>query len=196
MEIEIIDGHSVAVNLLTKGPVLDAGARGFAFSKRMAELGCETFACDPSPDIEQKPACVIHWDNRALVSKKCPPMMSLEMGPDPNGWYVCWDGTLNGSFPVYTMTLDSYKLPVPWDVIKLNIEGSEYDILDEIEGPIARQIVFGMHEHTQAARGRQECDRIIDKLRQWYVIHNQVWEKRYGCIESYWAILAIRKDLA
>jgi hypothetical protein len=82
-----------------------------------------------------------------------------------------------------------------WDVIKLNIEGSEYDVLDTWPGPIARQIVVSFHEHTPRARGRAECDRLIAKMGQWYKAFNVVWEKRYCCSENYWDVLFIRNDL-
>lgn len=198
----VVDNHSFREDLLTKGFVLDAGARGFVFSKWFAERGHKVYALDPSPDIESVPDGITHV-SKALVSKAgYMPMMSLEMGSDPNAWHVKCDGTFD-SFPVHCVTLQGLvegslgpSCWFQWDLIKLNIEGSEYGILDEIDGPISRQIVFSFHEHTDRARGREECDRIINKLRQWYDISNQVWEKRYGCRENYWDVLAIQKGLA
>lgn len=197
--LEVIDNHSVAVDLLTKGPVLDAGARGFVFSNWFAKRGHEVFAIDPSPDVENlfpKEWNPIRLIKAALVGPGYPKMMSLQLGPDPNAWYVKYDGSFE-SVPIDTVQLSEIgPRGCQWDVIKLNIEGSEYDILDNWPGPIARQIVFSFHEHTDRKRGREECDRIIDKLRQWYDISNQVWEPRYCTYANYWDILAIEKGLS
>lgn len=195
MGITVVDNHSFREDLLTGGPVLDAGARGFVFAKWFAERGHDVIAVDPSPDIRESPSDKIGLVNSALVSRKCPVSAHLEMGPDPNAWNISFS-KVQDSVSVDTITLSDIKLNAgKWDLIKLNIEGSEYDILDEIAGPIARQIVFSFHEHTDRARGREECDRIINKLRTWYDIHNQVWEPRYGCRSNYWDVLAIERGL-
>lgn len=186
-----VDNHSFREDLLTGGPVLDAGARGFVFAKWFAERGHTVLALDPSPDCTHAPVGITLMQ-RALVSRKCPLIMRLEMGEDPNAWYVQAEKG-NNSVMVETMTLGDFQYIKKWDLIKLNIEGSEYDILDEIDGPIARQIVFSFHEHTGRARGREECDRIIAKLSKWYDVHNQVWEQRYGCRENYWDVLLTEK---
>lgn len=191
----VIDNHSVIVDLLRGGPILDAGARGFVFAKWFADRGHEVYALDPSPDIDYKTIPNgVKFIGKALVGNAYPEAMSLEMGPDPNGWFMKCDGSFD-SVPVKTIKMKD--LPVKeWDLIKLNIEGSEYDILDELEGPIAHQIVFSFHEHTQRARGQTECDRIISKLSKWYDVHNQVWEKRYGCSNpNYWDCVLVEKGL-
>lgn len=187
-----VDNHSFRADLLTKGLVLDAGARGFVFAKWFAERGHEVIALDPSPDVIDPPKFISHVP-AALVSSKCKDNMYLELGPDPNAWYI-HGGKGMESVPVKTLTIADLKV-AKWDLIKLNIEGSEYDILDEIEGPIARQIVFSFHEHTSRARGREECDRIIDKLAKWYHVCNRVWEKRYGCRENYWDCLLVERGI-
>jgi hypothetical protein len=188
----VIDNHSVRTDLLVKGPVLDAGSRGLAFSRWFAARGHKVVALDAGEDEK---ADGVSTHKMALVhSKWAGGNVALAQTSDLNARYIegqSSEGVYGISIPVL---MHDYGI-VKWDVIKLNIEGSEYDILDEIDGPISRQIVFGMHEHTQAARGRAECDRIIDKLRQWYTIHNQVWERRYGCIESYWDVLCIEKGI-
>lgn len=193
-DILVVDNHSVVPGLLTGGPVLDAGARGFVFAKWFGDRGHTVIAVDPSPDIAtEEPSRNVFVKKFALVGRGYPKLMSLEMGNDPNAWHIKYDGSFD-SVPVETITLDD--LPYKWDLIKLNIEGSEYDILDQIDGPIARQIVFSFHEHTGRHRGRRECDRIIDKLRKWYDVHNQTWEQRYGCRENYWDILCTERGLS
>lgn len=187
-----VDNHSFRDDLLTKGPVLDAGARGYAFAKWFADRGHCVYAFDPSPDMGNPPEGVRFYQS-ALVSSGYPKIMCLEMGPDPNAWYV---RPSNKQIALVISTMTIAELGVPkWDLIKLNVEGSEYDVLDEIDGPISRQIVFSFHEHTDRARGREECDRIITKLSKWYDVHNQVWEPRYGCRSNYWDVLLTERGL-
>jgi len=193
MNIQIIDNHSVAVDLLKGGPVLDAGARGFRFARWFAERGHRVVALDPAPDMSDPKIDRVHFYNVGLVATE-----------ERDGtWYHVECDDKEASYITRARTnclagvvdIRSFQLG-QWDLVKLNIEGSEYDILDNWPGPIANQIVFSFHEHTDRKRGREECDRIIDKLRQWYDIHNQVWEPRYCTYANYWDVLAIKKGLA
>lgn len=190
MPIEVIDNHSVRTDLLTKAPILDAGARGFVFSKWFADGGHSVVALDPSPDIENPHIQGVTFQSYALVGSNVT-SPKLVMTDDPGAWYI--DSIKPGWAVGYT-TIWARK-HTNWDLIKLNIEGSEYDVLDEWPGPISRQVVVSFHEHTTRAHGRAECDRLIEKMRQWYTPFNVVWEKRYCCSENYWDVLFIRNDL-
>lgn len=194
MDIQIIDNHSVAVDLLTGGPVLDAGCRGLRLAKWFADRGHRVIALDPAPEVEIEFSNTLSVHKLALVAK-VQNFATLVMTEDLEARHI---GNGPGiQVPCTTLReLCDFHHISHWDVIKLNIEGSEYDILDSWPGPIANQIVFSFHEHTDRKRGKEECDRIIDKLRPWYDIHNQVWEQRYCCRENYWDVLCIRKGLA
>lgn len=193
MKIEIVAGHSVATDLLTKGPVLDAGSRGLIMAKHLAGQGHQVIALDPGED-ETAEGVIVH--KKALVHSSLAGKGNLRLVPteDPEGRYIQSEGGNTYGVSISAL-MQEYKIK-QWDLVKLNIEGSEYDILDEWPGPIARQIVFSFHEHTQAARGKAECDRIINKLRTWYDIHNQVWEKRHFLpSDNYWDVLAIERGI-
>ena len=196
MILETIAEHTVAVDLLTGGPVLDAGARGFVFSKWFAERGHEVYAMDPSPDIESPPTGVTLIKD-ALVGIGMPQMMSLEMAGDPGAWFMKCDGSFN-SVPVSTRTMDDvpYTLwPEMWDVVKLDIEGSEYDVLMTWPGPIANQITVEFHEHTARKRGDKAIQDIVDHLSQWYkpVQHEKTQAQCAGW--NYWDSLFVLKSL-
>ena len=189
--LSVVDNHSLAPSLLRGGWCLDAGSRGLRLAKWLVVQGCKVIALDPGEDdaaegVIAHKAALVH----SALSGRNVTLMEMD---DKEARYISpQGGSVYGiSIPVL---MHDYKID-KWDLIKLNIEGSEYDILDEIGGPISKQIVFSFHEHTDRARGRAECDRIIDKLRQWYDIHNQVWEQRYSCRENYWDILAIEKGI-
>jgi hypothetical protein len=169
----------VAVDLLTQGQVLDAGARGFVFSEWFAIRGHSVYALDPDPNLEKPDFALTAKGSCGLLDRR----------GDPGQWHLA-----DAGLPVQAVQLEYFNHS-DWDVIKLNIEGSEYDVLETWPGPIARQIVVSFHEHTPRARGRAECDRLIAKMGQWYKAFNVVWEKRYCCSENYWDVLFIRNDL-
>lgn len=196
MKIEIIDNHSVAVDLLTGGPVLDAGCRGLRFAQYFADKGHRVIALDPAPEIEPEVKGLVTVYKTALVApSQSGTHVNLVLTDDLEARYIGG----GAGVPVQSISL----LPLSsecdvrqWDVIKLNIEGSEYDILEAWPGPIANQLVFSFHEHTDRKRGREECDRIVDRLKQWYDIYNQTWEPRYCTFANYWDILCIKRGLA
>jgi len=67
-----------------------------------------------------------------------------------------------------------------WDVIKLDCEGSEYDVLLEWPGPVAEQITVEFHEHTGAnARGGSVYDDILGHLSRWYEVIQHELSVRY-----------------
>lgn len=193
--LTVVDNHSFREDLLTKGPVLDAGSRGLRLAKWFRDRGHRVIALDAG---ESEEADGIQTRQFALVDSSYPPGSCAFLVDDADKEARHIGSLCRAGENVRAVTIGGLQKMFgvhKWDLIKLNIEGSEYDILDEISGPIARQIVFSLHEHTDRARGREECDRIINKLRTWYDIYNQVWEKRYGCRENYWDVLCIERGI-
>lgn len=191
--ILVIDNHSVAVDKLTGGPVLDAGCRGLRLAKWFTDRGHRVVGLDPAPEIDPEVTNLLRVYKSALVANPGT-HVNLVLTEDLEARFI-GDGP-GVSVPSIGLAALTKECGVDyWDVIKLNIEGSEYDILDQMTGPIARQIVFSFHEHTERARGKAECDRIIDKLRQWYDIYNQHWIKKYGCRENYWDVLCVQRGI-
>lgn len=196
--IEVIDNHSVRTDLLTGGPVLDAGARGFVFSKWFADRGHEVWAVDPAPDI--KPPNL--GNNFILIRKGIAsrtdtvPQWYLNTLVDPGAAFLT---THNNCGPaVEVNTLDTFLQGEIFDVVKLNVEGAEYGILNEwriLRNRQPRQIVVSFHEHTRMAQGRAECDRLIDKMRKWYTPIQHVWDERYCAGFNYWDTVLVRNDL-
>ncbi len=197
MKIEVIDNHSVAVDLLTKGPILDAGARGFRFAKWFSERYHETYCCDPSPDLEV-PNFVAHFDRVALGARDWPLKVTLHNHGDPEGWYAgpeCYR-EVGPRVPTWNLHVNwGWTETNPWDVVKLNIEGAEYDVLSDWPGPIARQIVVSFHEHTARARGDAAIRKIVEHLSRWYVPVRHVKDARYCAGENWWDSLFVLKEL-
>ncbi len=202
MKLQTVDNHSFCPDLLTGGPVLDAGCRGFRFADAFAQRGHDVLALDPSRDVEYKgvfPAKVV-YKRVALVgswvAKTGFKQICLEMGSDPEAYYVKIDGTFGFcDYVDYTTITDLSKdMGCDWDLVKLNIEGPETDILLEWPSPIARQVVVAFHLHT-GRQTEEEIEGALKHMSQWYEVFNHVKERRYGCHPSYWDTVLVRKDL-
>jgi FkbM family methyltransferase len=189
-----VDNHSFCPGLLTKGPILDAGSRGLRLSKWFAERGHRVVALDAGED---ESAEGVTFYKMALVgAKHAGSFVKLIRTDDLEARYIGPADAQGDRVPAVSLPFITNMMGVDkWDLVKLNIEGSEYDILEELDRPLARQIVFSFHEHTERARGREACDKIIAKLSEWYDVHNQVWEQRYGCRENYWDCLLTERGI-
>ena len=203
MKLEVFDNHSVVVDLLTKRPVLDAGCRGFAFSLALASRGCPIVALDPDPSVTIPYALYNtptwhHFIRSALVGECHPRMARLRMTTDAEARYVT-HAQQEGDPLISCVTLSDLMKRVgvdQWDIIKLNVEGSEYDILSDIRGPVSRQIVVSFHEHTPQGRGDGAVAAIVEHLRQWYAVVQHEKEPRYCCPANWWDSVFVLKELA
>lgn len=170
-----IDGHTFDEELLTGGWVIDAGCRGFSFSKKLTELGCKVYALD-----------IENFDNipKGVTFEHA----ALSITNDPTEAYFFGNGTGNfvkgiNEVPtaevktVQCITLnDIYRRTGPdIDLLKLDIEGSEYSILENLE-PIPKQITVEFHEHAHEKLHKEKIDKVLDHLLQFYTLQMFVSE--------------------
>lgn len=73
-----------------------------------------------------------------------------------------------------------------WDIIKLDCEGSEYDILWELQAPQATQITVEFHQHTEARRSEEFMAQLINKLEQWYEVRQHCLSGKKKAYKNYW----------
>lgn len=194
MKIEIIDGHSVATDLLRGDAVLDAGARGFRFSKWFADRGHKVLAFDPAPDLENPRIKNVNFYRMGVVGAGEPGSWRFVECEDKEASYLD-----RGDGEKFVATSDLKGIMAfcrvdRFDVIKLNVEGAEYSIFETWPGPVARQVVVSFHEHTGRGRGREGCDLLVDRMRQWYDVPVHQWERRYCCSDNYWDTLFVLRE--
>ena len=185
MTLESIDGHSLDVDLLTESClVLDVGCRGFNFGNALrSRFRANVYELD----IDVLDTTQLYY--RIGLS-------AYEGKGDVSNELDGHARRLIEGEQVAVTTLQSFSRQVrveDWAVIKLNCEGSEFDILQTLASPMAKQIVVSFHEHTVAQRGDIAIDKLLDRLRQWYDVHNHIKESRYGCRSNYWDTLLIRR---
>lgn len=191
--IVTISEHSFDASLLHKtSKVLDCGCRGFEFSKWIAEkIGCRVVSVDADPEIINPIITNVEYIHAAVAS-----------GDETKvAYYAFGNGTGNYIANVCDQPAEcdihevpAYRIKPLWDLIKMDIEGSEYDIFMDMEAPIATQVSVEFHEHTPAAKGDKFMQNLFDRMSVWYEIIGATKEKRHGLSENYWDVLFILKD--
>jgi len=155
MKLSKIDGHTIALDLLTKGKVIDLGCRNFQFAKAMSDMGHQVFAFDADPSIfcgaedmiiETTP--IIYASNKAVGIRNGTTTI-----------FTMGEGSFTSEVnPTYGNKTESFEVELidykeitnrEYDVLKIDIEGGEYEILSDPNFlPLPKQITVEFHEHT------------------------------------------------
>lgn len=136
--IVCIAEHTIDLSLLPeKAVIMDAGCRGFLFTDEMRRLGHLVYAIDIDhlwP--RQHFLCAI-----AGYTGKC----SIYRDKDPQATRM----KVGNDRPCYTIPDFSKMVKVDfWDVIKMDIEGAEYEVIMSLTEPPATQLSIEFHLHT------------------------------------------------
>lgn len=195
--LTVIDNHSVDLDLIRHGPILDVGCRGFALCKFFVNLGRGNRVIGMDPDRGLVPPPGVEYLQMGLSGTK-QETSHLVLEQDPEARYVTFGKHEpdRPSIPIKCVTLpelmDQYRV-FDFDLIKLNAEGVEFDILDKLQTPVAAQIVVSFHEHTAARRGRTAVDALVGRLGKWYNVLRHEWDERYCAGMNAWDTLMVRK---
>ena len=149
-----IPEHTIDVDLLPEVPVvLDVGCRDFAFCRGILALRPEAriVAMDPDPKVRRPEDLPIGFLNSALVA----------LPVNHKAWYRECGGLANciiggserGAIEVDAHTIQ--EIVTGWgyfDLIKFDIECSEFSILENWPGPIATQLSIEFHDYQDRNR--------------------------------------------
>ncbi len=154
MNLVSLASHTVDLDLIPDAPiVLDVGCRDFDFTNqfRRRKSASTVIALDPSPDVSIISTAETWFMQLALVGKERN-MALLAMHSSGEGNFLCDD------VPWYADAAAVKCITLPalmeecrvkfWDVVKLDCEGSEFGILENWPGPVARQISIEFHDWT------------------------------------------------
>lgn len=194
--LTVIDCHSVDLDAIAQGAVLDVGSRGFRFSDYFAKRGHRVIALDPGENESPPPG--VEFLKLALTGRMGG-FGKLVLTDDLEARYVVRpDADVDRPYlMVGCLTMPELMARVgvtEWDLMKLNAEGVEFDILDAMTAPIARQIVVSFHNHCgHAKRPEAEIDGLVARLSQWYRVVRHQWDERYGAGRNAWDTVLVRR---
>lgn len=173
--------HTVDLSLLPPcAKVMDAGCRGFLFTDEMRRLGHEVYAID----IDNL------WPRQHFIlaiagyTGKC----AVQKSKDPQATKMI------AGFDVQCYTIKDFSklVDVPfWDLIKLDIEGAEYEVIMSLTEPPATQLSIEFHLHTKIYGDAEikEMEDMLLSLGYFPVKHDKT--SQHGCGLNYWDSLFI-----
>lgn len=196
-------GHTIDVDLLPEAPViLDAGCRGFAFSKDILSLRpkARIIAFDPDPLIFNPHIDRLDYWRLGLVAgqQRLTDYVSTTKSSGDGGANFITDpgSVIDGKvtrqesgwefsdFELHTVACVNIQGVMRlaevehFDVVKLDIEGQEFPVLENWPGPIATQISVEFHDFTGPMKHRVDAGyytTLMDHLGQWYRFARHEW---------------------
>ena len=183
MKSEIAE-HSVDLSLLPeKANILDIGCFGFAFTDAMRALGHTVFPVDIQLLDKEYFHCAIS-DYIGFCNAKM-------IGNDLQATRMV---RASSGIPCWTLEAFSDNQNIPfWDLIKIDVEGSEYEIIMSLSKAPAKQLSIEFHLHTQVY-GQIEMRMMEDKLKALgYEAVSHDYTAQHGAGFNYWDSLFILK---
>lgn len=198
MNLVKLCGHTIDESLLPEIPVvLDVGSRDFHFTKALLQIRPRAFvvAMDPDKGIPAPINCLF-W-NMALVGdgKTKSNYASYSTGEgnmllEGNSYY---DAKIYEVACIDIQTLMRHCKVNQWDLVKLDCEGSEFDILWNWPGPIAKQISVEFHDGADPAhRHDQYFAGLFERLLVYYrVVQHEKFQQ--GAWWGHWDSVLVLK---
>lgn len=181
--IETIAEHNVAISLLPeKANILDLGCRGFIFTDEMRRRGHNVIAIDIDKFDRD--------DYRQIAVSFKVGRVGINRKPDPQATCIK-EGDDVDCIDLMTLLRES-KIEM-FDLIKMDIEGSEYDVIMSLPKPPARQLSVEFHGHT-GAYSDVDVFRMCNKLYSLgYVAVSHEKTSQHGLPPNYWSSLFLLK---
>ena len=183
MNIQVIAEHSVDMDLLPdRSNIIDGGCRGFEFTDYFRDLGhnVRAFDIDNFPGKNYYMTAITGSAGRVGIKRSA----------DKNATKVC-DGNDVCSESIENITKICHI--TMWDLIKLDIEGSEYEVIMSMDRPYATQLTIEFHAHCAYDLGTINI--MVKKLESLgYEAVQHTVDKRHGLGLNAWDSLFILKS--
>jgi FkbM family methyltransferase len=195
--VELVCEHSVDISLIKRySRVLDLGCRNFGFANEMLKYVDEVYCVDADNSVKTDDPR-IHLINVAVGNEnKIQEFVKFGNG---TGNYLENGEPRPAEYKselvqVWTLEKISHYFGVyDWSLIKVDIEGEEYDLLMNLFRPMAIQITFELHQHTPKKRTAEEIHKLFNHLSKWYEFKVVDESHKHGCPKNYWDILIVKK---
>lgn len=183
----VISEHTVDLDLLEPGAdVLDIGCRGFQFTDEMMAKGFKVFAIDIDDLTDGHKyikGAIADFDG----------IVGIERFQDPQATRIMKNPS-PGIPTIQCMTLKTFSKNCNidmWGLIKIDVEGAEYEIIMSLDKAPAKQLSIEFHLHTGIYK-MHEVELMVDKLKSLgYEAVQHVYETRHCAGYSYWDSLFI-----
>jgi hypothetical protein len=196
--IEVIAEHSVEMSLLKgiNANILDLGCRGFEFTDHLRAIGHTVIPVDIdhlySGDLGYYQIAISDFNGKVVIKRDADPQatrIARNEVPIPNP-----AGSGTTSVECCTLEVFSQSLMVDfWDLIKMDIEGSEREVIMSMNRPMAKQLSIEFHLHT-GVYGIQQVKEMEDKLTSLgYYPAKHDMTRQHGLGMNYWDSLWIVK---
>lgn len=184
----VISEHSVDLNLLPpQSSILDLGCRGFMFTHAMRNKGHHVWPVDMDHLAEGQAyyqAAVSNKDGKVGILTSNDPQ-ATRIGPVSDGIAVIKSYTLHS---LTEMFLGKRRR---WDLIKMDIEGAEFEVIMSMDRPYATQLSVEFHLHTKIY-GQVEMRLMENKLEGLgYKTVSHEYTEMHGAGNNYWDSLFI-----
>lgn len=161
MAVGTHDEHSFDLDLLISGPAtaIDVGCRGFSLPRFLASHGVEVWAYDVDPRVVNPGVPSVRYENTAVLGRRdfqnatridFRTTVGVRVTHDPAATSVVLGDYRNAQVPAISIGEAVSRARGRVGLLKLDCEGSEYAIMDEladIDGPAFRQISVEYHDH-------------------------------------------------
>jgi len=176
--------HLVDLDILpAKAKILDIGARGFEFTNYFRQRDYYVIAVDIDTltDGQYFHCAISDFDG----------LCGLVKSNDAQATKIDKIGT---GIECYTLKSFSEMIGIQfWDLVKVDVEGSEYEIIMTLDEPPAKQLSIEFHLHTGIYQ-QHEVDLMIDKLRGLgYSVASHEYTEQHGMGFNFWSSLFILK---
>lgn len=191
MNITEIHEHKVCLDLLPeKARIMDIGCRGFLFSDYFVEKGhwVDSFDIDTLDLNGGKGFQRTYYRIPILGNQR---MVGVNKTADPQATHIKEGGEM------LSHTIESWmadcKLDM-YDLIKIDVEGSELEIINSLTRAPAKQITWEAHLHT-GIYGMDSIKEMENKLISLgYIPLSHEITEQHGAGKNYWSSLWILKE--
>lgn len=178
MNLQTIAEHTVDMDLLPEySNIIDIGARGFEFADYFINHNVVTI--DADPDIKR------NGEHYTIAITNYYGYAGLKKSSDPQATHL---DSCDYDIKVPCCTLNDFCIKVGvlnWDLIKLDIESSEYEVIMSMDRPYATQITVEFHLHCGQTEAQvKECVDKLHSLGYRTIQHEKT--PRHGLKANYW----------
>jgi len=187
-----LDHKTVDLSRLTGGWVLDGGCRGFGFTEALLLRGCRVVAVDPGENIHNpRMHGELHVLRKALVASPTAHVGLIGTG-DPETAFTQESGGVRVLAVTIGQVMARFAI-TRFDVVKLNIEGGEYAILEHWPGPVADQITVSFHDF-RGMTPEGFYPRMLKHLGRWYDVLQHEATERFGEVNHWDSLFVLRSS--